>query len=126
AARLRQLGENAQADPRATATEAYRAQQAIESRLKALARKISIQQLRDESARRLQALITRQVAVQRETRAIAGAPDAERQQILESDQTGIGNDLATFFETGQSLLNRLSEPETPNAATPAPAASFAE
>src|SRR5690606_39923901 len=32
AARLRQLGENAQADPRATATEAYRAQQAIEWR----------------------------------------------------------------------------------------------
>lgn len=119
AARLRKLGESAQADPRATATEAYLAQQAIETRLKTLARQISIQQLREETARRLEALITRQLAIQRETKAIATAkPDAERQRLLESDQSGIGEDLATFFQTGENLLARLRETSaTPAAAT---------
>jgi hypothetical protein len=114
ASRLRRLGENAQADPRATATEAYLAQQAIETRLKTLARQISIQQLREEAARRLEALITRQLAIQRETRGIATAKaNAERQRILESDQSGIGEDLATFFQTGENLLARLREGDAP-------------
>jgi hypothetical protein len=129
ASRLRKLGENAQADPRATATEAYLAQQAIETRLKSLARQISIQRLREEAARRLETLIARQLATQRETRAIAAAKaDAERQRILESDQTGIGEDLSTFFQTGENLLARLRE--NPAAPAPAPAApagpTFAE
>jgi hypothetical protein len=127
AARLRKLGENAQADPRATATEAYLAQQAIESRLKTLARQISIQQLREETARRLEALITRQLAIQRETKAIAAAkPDAERQRILESDQTGIGDDLNTFFQTGENLLSRLRETDTPAAGAAPAGPTFAE
>ena len=134
ATRLRRLGENAQADPRATAAEAYLAQQAIETRLKTLARQISIQQLREETARRLETLITRQLAIQRETRAIATAkPDADRQRLLESDQTGIGEDLTTFFQTGENLLARLRENDAaaakrtttsapaPGATTPAPA-----
>lgn len=122
AQRLRKLGENAQADPRATATEAYIAQQAIETRLKTLARQISIQQLREEAARRLEALIGRQIAIQRETRAIASVkPDAERQRLLESDQSGIGEDLATFFQTGENLLARLRENDaSPAARPPAP------
>lgn len=127
AQRLRKLGENAQADPRATATEAYLAQQAIETRLKTLARQISIQQLREETARRLEALINRQLATQRETRAIASAKaDAERQRLLESDQSGIGEDLATFFQTGENLLARLRESNTPAGAPAAPAPTFAE
>ncbi|MET0263229.1 MAG: hypothetical protein ABW223_10055 [Rariglobus sp.] len=118
ASRLRKLGESAQADPRATATEAYVAQQAIENRLKTLARQISIQQLREETARRLETLITRQLSIQRETKAIASAkPEAERQRILESDQSSIGEDLITFFQTGDNLLSRLRENNTP-AATP--------
>ena len=132
--RLRKLGENAQADPRATATEAYVAQQAIEDRLKSLARQISIQQLREESARRLEALIARQLAAQRETRAIAAVKaDTERRRLLESDQSGIGEDLLTFFATGENLLTRLRSPATttaaPSAQTAAPATpaqTFAE
>ena len=124
ASRLRKLGESAQADPRATATEAYVAQQAIESRLKSLARQISIQQLREEAARRLEALITRQLATQRETRAIASAKaDAERQRLLVSDQSGIGEDLSTFFQTGENLLARLRESDAPATPTGAPAAA---
>jgi Ca-activated chloride channel family protein len=125
AARLRRLGENAQTDPRATAAEAYLAQQAIETRLKSLARQISIQQLREETARRLETLIARQVAIQRETRAIATtSADADRQRLLESDQNGIGEDLSSFFQTGENLLSRLRENTTTAApgSTPAPAA----
>ncbi len=122
ATRLRRLGENAKTDPRATATEAYLAQQAIETRLKSLARQISIQQLREEAARRLEALIARQIAVQRETRSIATATaDAERQRLLESDQAGIGEDLGSFFQTGENLLSRLRETDSP-AAPSAPSA----
>lgn len=128
AQRLRKLGESAQADPRATATEAYLAQQAIESRLKTLARQISIQQLREETARRLEALITRQLGIQRETKAIASAKsDNERQRLLESDQSGIGEDLATFFQTGENLLARLREQKTLAGGSPAaPEPTFAE
>lgn len=133
AARLRKLGENAQADPRATASEAYLAQQAIETRLKSLARQISIQQLREETARRLEALITRQLAAQRETRAIASAKaDANRHRLLESDQAGIGDDLSTFFQTGENLLARLREKDAPagapasSSAAPAAEQSFTE
>lgn len=116
AARLRRLGESAQTDPRATATEAYVAQQAIETRLKTLARRLAIQQLREETARRLEALIARQLVIQRETRAIASAAaDARRQRLLENDQGGIGDDLATFFGTGETLLARLRE-ESPDTA----------
>ena len=119
ASRLRRLGETSQTDTRATATEAYLAQQAIETRLKTLARQISIQQLRQETARRLEALITRQLAIQGETRAIAAAkPVAERQRLLQSDQSGIGDDLATFFQTGETLLSRLRENDTRAAAAP--------
>lgn len=126
AQRLRKLGENAQADPRATATEAYIAQQAIETRLKTLARQISIQQLREEAARRLESLITRQLAIQRETKAIASAkPNAERQRILESDQSGISEDLATFFQTGENLLARLRENDAPSATRAPDAAASA-
>lgn len=122
ATRLRRLGENAQADPRATAAEAYLAQQAIENRLKSLARQISIQQLREEAARRLEALIAREVAIQRETRAIAAVPpDAERQRLLESDQEGVGEDLTSFFQTGENLLTRLREKNAPAATPTAPA-----
>ncbi|CAM3168494.1 hypothetical protein [Rariglobus hedericola] len=131
AARLRKLGENAQADPRATATEAYVAQQAIEARLKSLARQISIQRLREEAVRRLEALIARQTAIQRETKAIyAVNPDAERRRLLESDQSGMGDDLTTFFQTGENLVGRLREKDAPAGqaapATPDTTGSFTQ
>src|SRR5690606_24558052 len=81
AARLRKLGETADGDARGTVADAYVAQQAIENRLKNLAQQIAVRQLREQAVNRLEALITRQLATQRETRAVSALPDpADRQQ----------------------------------------------
>lgn len=116
AARLRGLGENTDLDAGDAVTAAYLAQQQIENRLKTLAQRIALRQLRQETVRRLEALIARQLAVQRETRAISAiARPGNRQQLLASDQGGVGEDLEAFFQTGETLLVALRDSTTPRA-----------
>lgn len=110
AERLRGLGEDPGADARQTVAGAYVAQQAVESRLKALANKIAVSQLREETVRRLEAIIARQLAAQRETRAASttGATGT-RKELLLTDQRGVGEDLHAFFQAGETLLANLRE-----------------
>lgn len=121
AARLRGLGENTDLDAGDAVTAAYLAQQQIENRLKGLAQRIALRQLRQETVRRLEALIARQLAVQRETRAISAisaiARPGNRQQLLASDQGGVGEDLEAFFQTGETLLVALRDSTAPRATT---------
>ena len=130
ATRLRGLGENTKTDSRGTVSEVYVAQQAIETRLKALAQQIALRQLREEAVHRLEALIARQLAAQRETQALASVRSpGPRQSLLESDQSGVSEDLDGFFQTGETLLTRLQARITGTAAAPAapaPASGFAE
>src|SRR5690606_4351932 len=114
--RLRGLGEDPGIDARRAVTDAYIAQQAVEARLKALAKKIAVRQLREETVRRLETLIARQLSVQRETRAIGTAGvNGNRQQILIADQRGIGEDLDGFFLTGETLPATLRDSVGSNA-----------
>ncbi len=124
--RLRGLGEDPGLDAREAVTAAYVAQQAIEARLKALAKKIAVRQLREETVRRLETLIARQLATQRETKSIVNvASPGTRQQLLATDQRGIGDDLEGFFQTGETLLSNLRE-SSGAATAEAAGASFTE
>lgn len=110
AGRLRSLGEDPALDTADAVAGAYVAQQAVEARLKSLANKIAVSQLREEAVRRLESLIARQLAAQRETRQFAdGRGVPARLQLLISDQRGVGEDLEAFFQTGETLLSTLRE-----------------
>lgn len=132
AARLRAAAQSSGGDITSEVAGVYSAQQAVQSRLVELAHQLVVQKLREEAIRRLEKLILRQLAAQRETRALGSARnhDATRQQLLVSDQTGIGSELAAFLDTGDTLLAKIrgGAQLTPDPSAPAAAAgpSFSE
>jgi hypothetical protein len=107
----KQLRDAAQTggDITAVVANVYAAQQTVQSRLAQLSHQLVLQKLREEAIRRLEKLILRQLAAQRETRALGTLRRADdtRDKLLFSDQTGIGTELSAFLDTGDTLLSKI-------------------
>ncbi|MBC8039745.1 MAG: hypothetical protein H7Y06_04315, partial [Opitutaceae bacterium] len=100
----------------AALTDAYTAQQQVETRLRTIARQLALRQMRETLISQIQKLIVRQILTQKNTAGLNAQSPADRIKLTVSDQTAIGSDLTGIFDAGESLLAKLKEGKTPTAA----------
>ncbi|MGF1530706.1 MAG: hypothetical protein ACFCU4_05035 [Puniceicoccaceae bacterium] len=90
--------------------DVYREQLRIESDLRAIARTIAIRRLFEDLNRQVNSLLQRQLKNWRLTGELQNASHGSRSLLLiVGEQQSIGDDIQTFFQSGESLASRFTE-----------------